>query len=84
MSLNGNDLGDAVFDAFRSVAQDQDDSDPEATARARWRAGMTALVNYISANATIAPLGITEAQMGTPPHVHIATASTNTETGKIS
>lgn len=83
MPMNGNDMGDAVYDAMMSIAMNQNSTESDDIGRARMRAGCTALVNYIKANADILPLTVTETPNGTGPHVHDP-ISTIQATGKIS
>jgi len=80
MSMNGDSLGQAMYDAVHAIAS----GSSEADALARMKALGNAIVAHISANATIAPLSSTETPIiGTSVHVHTPILTTSA-TGKIS
>lgn len=80
MAMNGNTLGDEMFDAVNAIASGA----TEADARARMRALGNAIVNHVTSNATIAALPGTHGQIvGTSLHVH-PLITTIAVTGKIS
>lgn len=82
MPMNGNTLGEEIFAAVKSVAENQETS-AEDVAEARWQAIANAIVDHIAANATVAPLTVTMTPNDGPGHVHTPSV-TVTATGKIS
>lgn len=80
MSMNGDTLGQAAFDAVNALSS----GSTEADALARMKALCNAIVDHISSNATIAALpGTHSGIIGTSIHVH-PLITTITATGKIS
>lgn len=80
MSMDADRLGQAMYDAVNALAAGA----TEADVKARFIAQAQAIIDEITANATIAPLpGTHAAIIGTSPHVH-PTITSLEATGKIS
>lgn len=80
MAMNGNTLGQEMYDAVHALASGA----TEADALARMKALGNAIVNHVRSNATIAALpGTHGGIIGTSIHIH-PVITTIAATGKIS
>ena len=84
MAMDGNALGEAMYNAMMSIEMRQDMSEEEArnAAKNRFRKIGNEIVDHIKGNATIAPLSTTSVPAGVGPHIH--NPITTIATGNIS
>lgn len=82
MAMDGNRLGDAMYNAMMAIGMEQGSGESDDLGRKRMKAIAAEIIREINGYATIAPLSTTSTIAGDPPHIH--NPITVESTGKIS